>query len=511
MKGLLHIACLAALLASASFPFQSCGKADNPVGEDPRKELEYAGGEITIKARIEDSMQSKVSYPSSGGSVWNGGDRITVFAVDSSGVIFRRYEFSSIEDGNEITFHGRIPAGYKLTRYAVYPHSSKHSADALQGSFVLGVYNGDISCKDVGDGPVQMVGICGEDDNTYVFHHCAGELRLSLVNMPSGELTVTLTASTNTKGRYQVDLDTFLLQQDLCELGSPSFSVKTHADDLGNASVVFPLPVGKYSGISVSVADSQGGEVMQQSFPDPVTVKAGQFEERSMELVIDTKADFSRWMRTDTTFVNHIETEDLAQHGQLLNGCDTLFYMFDSRALYGYISVPITTASLKAQLRKLRVFIDHYDDQTTEFNPIYDLGWLDQHAHYDLLFEGDIYQSGRIRKIEDGQAVMFKICPTQQPTEDFGWMGGVERGNGTHETISHGFTGSGVLQEDGRFRYQFELQRDVALITPADLKKYTLEGKVTGLVNVMVVVTDKSYSHSSICPDREGTDLYMLN
>lgn len=509
-----HIASVSALLFLAFLQFTSCGKADTPVDDNPTEDPaewpeEYAGGEVYIKARIEDGMQGKVSYPSSGTSVWNGGDQITVFAVNQEGNVYRKIAFSSIQDGSEITFHGVVPAGHKLAPYAMYPHSSKHFAGTIDGVLALGVYNGDITSKDVGDGPVQMIGV-QDKEGTYVFRHCMGALRLSLVNMPSGELTVTLTANTNTLGRYRLDMDTLLPQHEVCEMGSPSFSVKTHADDLGNAVVVFPLPEGKYSGISFSVADSQGGEVMNQTFADPVSVKINRFVNLGMELVIDTTADFSRWMRKDTTFVNHVETEDMAQHGQLVNGCDTLFYMHDSHTLYGYISVPISTASLKAQLRKLHVYIDHCDDQTTEFNPTYDLGWLDQHAHYDLMFEGDIYASGRIRKIQDNPVILYKICPTQQPTEDFGWMGGVTRGNGTHETIDHGFTGSGVLQDDGRFRYQFELQRDVALITPADLQNYTWEGEVTGIVNVMVVVSDKSYSHSSICPDREGTDIYML-
>ncbi len=512
MKRSFHTFLVSAVVCLAFLQVVSCGKSDVPENQDPQEGTkdEYAGGEIFIKARIEDGMQSKVSYAASGTSVWNGGDRITVLAVDEEGTTYRRLEFASIEDGSEITFHGKIPAGYKLARYAVYPHSAKHFAGTIDGNFVLGVYTGGISSKDVGEGPVPMVGLRGENDSTYVFHHSAGALRLSLANMPAGELTVTLNTASNTMGRYQVDLQSFLLQADQCESGSSAFSVKTHADDLGNAVVDFPLPEGKYSGISFSVADSQGAEVMSQSFPEAVTIQAGRFVEKSMELVIDTTADFSRWMRTDTTFVNYIETEDLAQHGQLLNGCDTLFYMHDGKTLYGYISVPITTASLKAQLRELHVYIDHCDDRTTRFNPTYDLGWLDQHAHYDLRFNGIIYGSGRIRKIEDNPVTLYQICPTQQPEESFGWMGGVTRGNGTHADIDHGFRGSGVLQDDGRFRYQFELDRDVALITPADLQTYSWQGEVTGIVNVMVVVSDPSYSHSSICPDREGTDIYML-
>ena len=514
MRKLLHISSVTAVLLWALLQVFSCNKADTPADtqEEPQPaadSLEYAGGEVYIKARIADAMQSKVSYPAGGGSVWNGGDQLTVAVVDKEGS-YRRVQFATIQDGSEISFHGKVPAGYKLSPYAIYPYSGKHSVGMLDDVFTMDVYTGGISCKDVGDGPVHMVGI-RDAEGVYVFHHCAGGLAISLANMPAGDVSVTLSSSSNTMGQFRVNLDDYKLQKDQCISGSKEFTVKTHADDRGNAQVVFPLPEGKYSGISVKVADAYGGELMTQDFPDPVSIKVGQFARLGMELVIDTTADFSRWMRNDTTFVNHIETEDLAQHGQLLNGCDTLFYMFDSHTLYGYISVPIPTATLKAQLRELHVYIDHCDDQTTRFNAGYDLGWLDQHAHYDLMFQGSIYQSGRIRKIEDGQVVLYKICPTQQPEESFGWMGGVTRGNGTHENLDHGYRGSGVLQDDGRFRYQFELDRDVALILPAQLQEYSWEGTVTGIVNVMVVVSDHSYSHSSICPDREGTDLYMLN
>jgi hypothetical protein len=490
----------------------ACGREGEPVDNNQESGEQPLYQEVTLKARIEDSM-TKVSY-TSGGSVWNGGDQITAIGFNEETNACRRMQFSSIEDGNQITFHGFLPAGFTLMDYAIYPFSSKHLSGMVDGTFTLGVYNGDISAKNIGEGPVQMIGV-RDQDGVYVFRHCAGAIRLSLVNMPSGEVEVTLTANENTLGQYKVDMSTLKLIHSQCDLGSKSFSVKTHADDKGNAVVYFPLPEGKYTGISFTVKDNTGGEIMTQSFPDPVNVKVGKFNDLSMELVIDTTADFSRWMRSDTTFVNCIETEDLAQHGQLLNGCDTLFYMHDSKTLYGYISVPITTASLQAQLRELHVYIDHCDDQTTQFNPNYDLGWLDQHAHYDLRFDGKIYQSGRIRKIEDSPVILHKICPTQQPEESFGWMGGVTRGNSTQETIDHGFRGSGVLEalpdNTSRFRYQFELDRDVALITVPDLQTYSWEGVVTGIVNVMVVVSDPSYSHSSICPDREGTDLYMLN
>ena len=108
---------------------------------------------------------------------------------------------------------------------------------------------------------------------------------------------------------------------------------------------------------------------------------------------------------------------------------------------------------------------------------------------------------------------LYKISPGEDPTESWGWAGGVTKGNGTHETIDHGFAGSGVLEEveDGeRFRYQFEIARDVALITEADVQGYTLGGEVTGKVNVMLVVSAQSYGKESICPDRGGTDLKLL-
>ena len=93
-------------------------------------------------------------------------------------------------------------------------------------------------------------------------------------------------------------------------------------------------------------------------------------------------------------------------------------------------------------------------------------------------------------------------------------MGGVSKGNSTKETFEAGYPGyigSGVLDENNRFRYQFELQRDAALITDNDLKGYTMSGQVTGIVTVLVVVSDPSYSHSSICPDRGGAFLKMLD
>ena len=524
-------------LVTLAFLLSSCGKGEVPSDENTQDnttetpadntdeevtDVEYAGGEITVKARIEDAMSTKVSYTSSG-SVWNGGDRIAVLCVDQEGVIYKKIQFSSIQDGSEITFHGVVPAGFKLSDYAIYPYSAKHFAGTVDGVFSMGVHTGGISSKDVGDGPVHMIGV-KDENGTYVFHHCAGAIRFNLKNMPTGELTVTLNASETVTGIFGVDLKTLHLQSGNCQSGATSYSVKTHADFVGNAQVVFPLPEGTYTGISFKILDAEGSEVMEEAYPNPVNVSVGKFNDLEMELVIDTSADFSRWMRKDTTFVNYIETVDLAQQGQLQNGCDTLFYMFDSKALYGYISVPITTASLQAQLRELHVYIDHNDDQTTEFNPSYDLGWLDLNGkyncngvelngHYDLRFDGSIYKSGRIRKIEDSPVTLHKICPTEQPTESYGWMGGVNKGNSTTEKFEagySGFKGSGVQEEDGRFRYQFELQRDAALITDESLKGYNYGGQVTGIVTVLVVVSDPSYSHSSICPDRGGAFLKML-
>ena len=524
-------------LVTLAFLLSSCGKGEVPSDENTQDnttetpadntdeevtDVEYAGGEITVKARIEDAMSTKVSYTSSG-SVWNGGDRIAVLCVDKEGVIYKKIQFSSIQDGSEISFHGVIPAGFKLADYAIYPYSAKHFAGTIDGEFNLGIYTGGISSKDVGDGPVHMVGV-KDQNGTFVFHHSAGAIRLNLKNMPSGEITVTLNANETVTGIFGVNLKSLHMQSDNCQSSSTSYSVKAYADYHGDAQVVFPLPEGTYTGISFNILDSEGSEVMEEEYPDPISISVGKFNDLFMELVIDTSADFSRWMRKDTTFVNYIETVDLAQQGQLQNGCDTLFYMFDSKALYGYISVPITTASLQAQLRELHVYIDHNDDQTTEFNPSYDLGWLDLNGkyncngvelngRYDLRFDGSIYKSGRIRKIEDSPVTLHKICPTEQPTESFGWMGGVNKGNSTTEKFEAGYPGyigSGVLDENNRFRYQFELQRDAALITDNDLKGYTMSGQVTGIVTVLVVVSDPSYGHSSICPDRGGAFLKML-
>lgn len=528
------IAVLACLLFAMPY-FISCEKpetnddsqnqegTDNSDQQNPDKQDEYAGGEVIIKARIEDGMQTKVNYPKPGFSAWNAGDRIMVVAIHRDGVIHRKVQFATIEDGNEINFVGLVPAGYKIAGYAVYPYSSKHYVSIDNGEVTaLGVYTGEVTSKDIGDGQVHMVGK-QDSDGTFVFRHLTGALRMNLVNMPSESISVTMNSAKNLTGCYDVNLDNSTFSGEY-DNGSTSFTVKAHADYYGNAQAVFPLPEGTYTDLSFTVSDSDG-EVLTQTFPQEITIKKGEFQDLQMELVIDTSADFSRWMRKDTTFVNHIETVDLAQQGQLQNGCDTLFYMFDSKALYGYISVPITTATLQAQLRELHVYIDHNDDQTTQFNPSYDLGWLDLNGRYnyngielngryDLRFDGIIYKSGRIRKIEDSPVTLRKICPTQQPDEGFGWMGGVSKGNSTKETFEAGYPGyigSGVLDENNRFRYQFELQRDAALITDNDLKGYTMSGQVTGIVTVLVVVSDPSYGHSSICPDRGGAFLKMLD
>lgn len=517
-----HIADSAMALCLLLFTGLSCSKL--PVaGDDTENQAdpsEYAGGVVTIKARIEDSMLTKVSYPSAGISEWNGGDEISVFAVDTNG-IYRNVEFFSIENGPEITFTGKIPKGFKLADRAVYPFSGRHAFGTLstgEKEFSVNLTSNKAE-KGVATGLLPMVGF-PDETGTFVFHHVTGALRVKLVNMPSGNVIVHLNTKEYTAGIFNADVQTGALNYSNCKNPSNSLEVVVHADDNGDAVAIFPLIEGKYSDVSISCYDSDGSEIMAQAFPGPLSIKKGEFSEFSMEFVVDTTADFSRWF-DGTEYENYVEKVDLAQHGQLLNGCDTLLYKVSADTLYGYISVSVKTAAMKAQLRYLRVFIDHKDDQTTEFNPIYDIGWLDlpvtsgkkDGPHADLMFEGSIYQSGKIRKVQDNDITLYKISPGENPTESWGWAGGVTKGNGTHETIDHGFTGSGVFEESedgGRFRYQFELARDVALITDSDLQNYSLEGVVTGKVNVMVVVSDESYGHGSICPDRGGTDLQLL-
>ena len=517
-----HIALVAALLPLLLLQVNSCEPAG--YGSDTETEadsLDFAGGVVNIMARIEDTVVSKVDYPSSGPAVWNGGDLLSVFAEDQEAVFYKNLEFFSIQDGNEIEFTGRVPKGFRLTDKAVYPYSGRHLLGSLDGGdklFAVSIASG-LKQKGTGVGPIPMVGI-RDEAGTYVFKHCVGALRVALSNMPSGDIIVTLKTKEPTVGRFPINLESFDLDYKAGMSTDNVYSVRVHSDDRGNAVAVFPLVPSKYSAVSITVSDPSKEEIMTKDFSETVVIEKGKFSDLAMELVIDTTADFSRWF-DGTEYENYVEKVDLAQHGQLLNGCDTLLYKVSADTLYGYISVSVKTAAMKAQLRYLRVFIDHKDDQTTEFNPIYDIGWLDlpvtsgkkDGPHADLMFEGSIYQSGRIRKVQDNDITLYKISPGENPTESWGWAGGVTKGNGTHETIDHGFTGSGVFEESedgGRFRYQFELARDVALITDSDLQNYSLEGVVTGKVNVMVVVSDESYGHSSICPDRGGTDLQLL-
>ncbi|MBP5397658.1 MAG: hypothetical protein J6Y32_03360 [Bacteroidales bacterium] len=518
-----HIAVYAAILGVFLMLGLSCSKMSG-TGKDTdaaADSLEYAGGYVQIKARIEGSMLTKVSYPSSGVSVWNGGDEISVFAVDTNG-IYRNVEFFSIENGPEITFTGKIPKGFKLADRAVYPYSGRHSFGTLSTggkSFSINLTSSK-SDKGMGTGSLPMVGFL-DAEGVFVFHHITGALKVTLINMPSGNVTVRLNTKEHIAGIFEADVETGSIIYNDCRNKSTKCDITVHADDSGNAVAIFPLVEGKYSDVSITCFDAYGSEFLTQTFPNALTIKTGEFSELSAEFVVDTTADFSRWMNPAVPFENYVETVDLAQHGQLLNGCDTLFYMVSADTLYGYISVSVKTAAMKEQLRFLRVFIDHKDDQTTEFNPIYDIGWLDlpvtpktkDGPHADLMFEGSIYQSGKIRKVQDNIMTLYKISPGEDPTESWGWAGGVTKGNGTHETIDHGFAGSGVLEEveDGeRFRYQFEIARDVALITEADVQGYTLGGEVTGKVNVMLVVSAQSYGKESICPDRGGTDLQLL-
>lgn len=158
----------------------SCNKeitTEEPINEVETPEVEMQT--ITIKATIDDIVTK--SYYAGGTTFnWNKDDEISVYCSDGN-----FYTFSADGTGTSSTFTGTIPAGETLGTYAFFPADAGHTA----GHFSLPSYK-DLTSHNSADIP--MVGTKGAGD-VYSFVHCASAALLTIINIPDGVTSATIT------------------------------------------------------------------------------------------------------------------------------------------------------------------------------------------------------------------------------------------------------------------------------------------------------------------------------
>ena len=222
----------------------------------------------SIWASIESSVnESRTAVDNAGNVTWIKSDAIGVF-----GVVTQNAKFTSTADGGAVTFEGSLTEEGEEIKCVYYPYDETATFDANQLTFTLPTqytYTGASSAP--------MLGV-KSGDNGYNFKHLCGLMRVSIIGVPVGTSTFTLTSegenAASIAGTAVVD-DVNALDATLALNGNLSnqITVTIEADEMTNAVLYLPLPVGTYSKLSVIYKD-ETAEYFKKSTSN-VTINRG--------------------------------------------------------------------------------------------------------------------------------------------------------------------------------------------------------------------------------------------
>ena len=220
------------------------------VGCQNESDVKVSQGNCSILASIESAVdESRTAVDDAGNVTWIKTDAIGVF-----GSVTKNAKFTSTADGASVTFEGSLSVEGEEIACVYYPYDETASLQADQLTFTLPAeytYTG-ASCA-------PMLGVKNENDG-YKFKHLCGLMRVSIIGVPVGTSTFTLVsegdnapsiAGTAVVNDIHATDATLELNGNL----SHQITVTITSDEMTNATLYLPLPVGTYSKLSVTFKD----------------------------------------------------------------------------------------------------------------------------------------------------------------------------------------------------------------------------------------------------------------
>lgn len=220
-----------------------------PVSQEPEGRL------VTLSASIDTEDESKASVTDGGQFSWSAGDQISVWTSDGK---FTKFTLSSGAGTSSAVFSATLGGGVSVLGPAVFPHRDGHSYNA--GTQVLTFSQGTADDWNAGVTKSHMAAKLDGSGNLS-FKHLDGMLRLIFYNIPREAARVrVLAAEHSINGNFTVNM-----AADVPQISAPSGSnsrldMKLNSNNTGEVGqgfvLNFPLPVGTYTNMTVSLLDA---------------------------------------------------------------------------------------------------------------------------------------------------------------------------------------------------------------------------------------------------------------
>lgn len=249
-------------------------------------------------ASIESAVNgSRTAVDDEGNVTWIETDAIGVF-----GSVTNNAEFTSTGNGTSVLFEGNLSVEGEEVRCVYYPYDETASLEGSKLTFSL-----PAEYTYTGASHAPMLGV-KNDDNGYNFKHLCGLMRVSIVGVPVGTSTFTLVSEGENApaiaGTAIVnDINATDATLELNGNMSNRITVTIKAEEMTNATLYLPLPVGTYSKLSVTYKD-ETAEYFNKSTSN-VIMKRGMLLDMPVVATIEKYLD---------EIDNHVSTLDLENY-----------------------------------------------------------------------------------------------------------------------------------------------------------------------------------------------------
>lgn len=261
------------LMLAAVTLFAACDNKDN---NDSFEEELSRSGKVSLVASIE-SMNTRMSMPSTGHGRWEEGDQIAVACSDGSFVTF---DLEGTGGTVRAKFTGEIPSGLTLGNVAVWPAAMAERATGDEVSLNFpSEYSDNVESLNI-----PMVAAIG-DSWEIEFKQVASYVSVSVGNLPEETASLVVDgAGKNISGAFV---------QKISELGTSG--VKESAGDNGirytltspavKASFDVPIPSADYDSLVVTAFNSEGKALTSQTMRYAVSFGRGTCPELAYTMV----------------------------------------------------------------------------------------------------------------------------------------------------------------------------------------------------------------------------------
>ena len=223
------------MMAAASLLMSNCSQEETP--------SQSQAGSKTLTATIEGSSRSAVT--DGGVFSWTSGDEISVW-------VGNKYDTYTFDATTTNSFNAPENAGTP-TGYAIYPaHTSHGDGDLSNGGLPTVML---ASSYQYGSTNAPM--LAKIDGSTLAFKHLGGLMRFVVKDVPNSTTSFKFTANKKITGDFAIetiDGENVIKAADNGE-GTNEITIYYEIGEIKDMTFYVPLPVGEYSGYTVSVGD----------------------------------------------------------------------------------------------------------------------------------------------------------------------------------------------------------------------------------------------------------------